>query len=169
MCSTFLLPDLSLLPFRLIFFSVPMTPQPVEPSLYTQTPLASRHPPLHCNDVSRFVCAGRTWCVEDSRYRFKSCCFDWLRLSSCDAVEDLYDPEVPNRRLLPCSVWTINMHPSKLSMHDIITITPCSTLDIQFTVPNPIRRDKGQHWDEATAADHNALNVGVRRTIMTSI
>lgn len=34
--------------------------------------------------------------------------FDWLR--SCDSLGDVNDPEVPNQRLLPCSVCTTYTH-----------------------------------------------------------
>lgn len=105
-----LLPDRPLSPPLLWLFFHPHDVSACWALHTRQPPLASHHLfvffLLHCNGVSRFVCAGRTWRGEDSRYRFLSCCFDWLWLSSWEAVEDVYDPEVPNERLLPCSVWS---------------------------------------------------------------
>lgn len=162
MCSTSLLPDLSLSSPSMTHFSIHMMSPPVEPSLYTrthaQTPLASHRLffPTPCTVmvlVGLCVCALRTRCGEDSRYRLVSCCFDWLILSSRDAVEDVYEPEVPNRRLLPCSVWTTNIDQCTLSVHDVVTMPPSVMSNIQHTVTahNLAQIDKGQHGDAATA------------------
>lgn len=133
--------------------------------------------------VGLCVQAGRgvAWRGEDSRYRFLSFCFDWLRLNSGDAVEDVYDPEVPNQRLLPCSLWTAYTHQCNLSMHDIITIAPKSYIQfLQFpTQSEEIKNNMGLKQQLQTTAPSrcDALNmtiflvsngnVGVRREIMT--
>lgn len=107
------------------------------------------------------MCALRTRCGEDSRYRFVSCCLDWLILSSWDAVEDVYEPEVPNRRLLPCSVWTTYIDQCKLSVHDVVTMPPSVMSNIRHTVTahNLAQRDKGQHGDAATAARYSTESL----------
>lgn len=127
-----------------------MTFPPVQPSPCTQTRTDTAcfassflfsSSSLRCNGVSRFVCAGRTWRGEDNRYRSLGCCLDWLRLGSGDAAEDANDPikgcchaaygrHTFIRVNYPCTI-SLPLHPAF-----------CPTLDIQFTVDQPIRREE---------------------------